>query len=170
MGSVIMRNKLEEAVPTYDNDFIDLILKIPPEWRFEHHIYRRFLKRLSSELARIPYNKTMVRADAPFVLWRLGPKYQYARKRIKKEIGRISGGRILIPHKRVYVNFDEWFRLNESWNKLVKDSLLGKKALLNSYFNQEYIEMLIGDHVSGRNHSRKLAYLCTLETFLRLFC
>lgn len=113
----------------------------------------------------------MVRADAPLILWRLGPKYQYFKKRIKKEIERISGGRILIPHKRDYVNFDDWFRLNESWNRLAKDTLLSKKALLNNYFDQGYIKTLIGEHESEhKSHSKRLAYLCTFEIFLRLFC
>lgn len=170
MGSVILRNKLEEAIPTYDNNFIDLVLKTPPEWRFRHHIYRKFLKKLAPELARIPYNHTMLPADAPLVLWKLGSIYQYRKEKIKKEITKISGGRILLYNKRGYVNFDEWFRLNENWNRFIKDTVLSKSALLNEFLNQEYVEALIKQHESGKiDNSGKLAYLVTFELFLRMF-
>ncbi|NIO36909.1 hypothetical protein GTO27_04305, partial [Candidatus Bathyarchaeota archaeon] len=33
------RSYVEDRVPGYDNDFVDLILRIPPELRFQHRIY-----------------------------------------------------------------------------------------------------------------------------------
>jgi len=39
LGSVISRNYVEETLPTLDNEFIDVILRIPPEFRFRHEIY-----------------------------------------------------------------------------------------------------------------------------------
>lgn len=170
LGSVIGRNKAEEAMPTFDNRFIEVMLKIPPELRINHRIYRKFLMRLAPELAAIPYNHTMVRADAPLMVWRLGRIYQYAKEKIKKEIWRLTRGRIYLPNKRSYVNLDEWLRLNEKWKGFVTGLLLNEKACSRGYFNRNYIEALIKEHEAGKiDHSQRLAYLATFELFLRMF-
>jgi len=170
LGSVIGRNKAEEAMPTFDNEFIEVMSKIPPELRFNYHIYRKFLMKLAPELAAIPYQRTMVRADAPLVAWRLGGVYQYGKERIKKEIWRLTRGKIYLPNRRSYVNLDEWLRLNEKWRGFVRGLLLDDKACSRGYFNKEYIETMIQEHESGKaDHSLRLAYLATFELFLRMF-
>lgn len=65
MGSIIGREFVEESLPTIDNEVIDVITKVPPEYRYGHGLYRKFLSALSKELASIPYVKTMVRANVP---------------------------------------------------------------------------------------------------------
>lgn len=53
--------------PTTDNDFTDVMLTIPQEWRLNHCIYRKFLNKVLPELAGITYDQTMVRANAPLL-------------------------------------------------------------------------------------------------------
>jgi len=170
LGSVITRNKTEEATPALDNKFIDLVSQIPLYLRFNHRIHRKFFIKLAPELAAIPYQQTMVRADAPLMVWRLGEAYQSYKERIKKEIWRLTRGKIYLPNKRDYVNFDEWLRLNEKWRGLVRRLLLDEKACYHDYLNREYIETLIKEHEAGKvDRSQQLAYLATFELFLRLF-
>jgi len=170
MGGVVERTWVESATPTYDNNFIDIVVKIPPELRAYHRIYRKFLMKLAPELAAITYNRTMVRADAPLIAWRLGEVYQYGKERIKKEIWRLTRGKIYLPNKRNCVNLDEWLRLNEKWRGFVRGLLLDEKACSRGYFNREYIGMMIQEHESGKvDHSQRLAYLVTFELFLRMF-
>jgi len=170
LGNIIMRSVMEDITPFFDNNFIDLILKIPPELRANHHIYRKFLIKLAPELAAIPYQRTMVRADAPLILWRLGEMYQYGKERLKKEIWRLTGGKIYLPDKRSYVNLDEWLRLNEKWKGFVKGLLLDEKACYRDYLNRAYIETLMQQHEAGKtDHSQLLCYLATFELFLRMF-
>jgi len=170
LGSVISRNKFEETLLTFDNDLVELALKIPPELRFNYRIYRKFLMKLAPELAAIPYQRTMVRADAPLIAWRMGETYQGGKERIKKEIWRLTGGRIYLPNRRSYVNLDEWLRLNEKWRGFVRGLLLGDKACSRGYFNKDYIETTIQEHESGKvDHSQRLAYLATFELFLKMF-
>lgn len=170
MGSVIDRNYCEEAVPTYDNNFIDLVLTIPPNFRYKHRIYRRFLKKLSPELAKIPYNKTMVRADAPIFLWEVGKIYQFGKEYLKKKITLITNKKIEFKNRRVYVNFEEWLRFNDNWKKIIEDLLLSSETKSRKIYNQEYIMRIIKEHQSGKyNHSQKLLYMISFESFLRLF-
>jgi CMP-N-acetylneuraminic acid synthetase len=115
---------VEISHPTADNNFIDLIRTIPPEWRINHFIYRKFFKKLTSELATIPYNRTMVRPDAPLLFWKLGLYYIYARDLFLKKINTFSKGKIQLHNAHHYVDFDEWFRTNEQWQNFFKELLL----------------------------------------------
>lgn len=170
LGDVIMRSVVEEATPFFDNNFVDVIVKIPPELRFYHRIYRKFLLKLAPELATIPYNLTMVRADAPLLAWKIGRFYQSGKERLKKKIWYWTRGKIYLPNKRRYINLDEWLRLNEKWKGFVKGILLDEKACSTNYFNKNYIETLIYQHETGKaNHAQRLAYLATFELFLRMF-
>jgi len=170
IGFVSTRTLVEPSSPASDNDFIDVIRTIPPEWRLNHYIYRKFLKKLSPELAKIPYNKTMVRADAPLLFWRVGSTYLYGKELIKKRIQKFSKEKILLPNKRSYVNFDEWFRTNENWQAFFRELLLNENGKSEKYFNQYYIEKLFQEQVTGeKDNSIKLLYLASFKIFLRLF-
>ena len=169
MGSVIDRNKIEETQPFYDNEFVDLVMKIPPELRFNHQIYRKFLIKLAPELSVIPYNKTMVRADAPLIMWKIGILYQGIKAKLNKTMFKLSNGKIFFSDERSYTNFESWIRTNENWKRFTKDTLLNKDALLIKYINQPYIKLLIKEHDAGMNHSTRLIYLLTFELFLRMF-
>ena len=170
MGSVVARNFVEEVGPPYDNNFIDIVTKVPPELRANHRIYRKFLMKLAPELAAVIYNWTMFRADAPLLAWRIGGIYQYGKERIKKEIWRLTKHKIYLPNKRTCVNLDEWLRLNEKWRSFIMELLLDEKARSRGYINKSYIEELMKEHESGKiDHSLRLAYVATFELFLWMF-
>ena len=170
IGYATRKSMMEMSPPPADNDFIDLILTIPPEWRLNHYIYRKFLTKLSPELAEIPYNKTMVRADAPLLFWRVGSIFLFGRELLKKKIHKFSKGKIHLPNKRSYVNFDEWFRTNENWQSFFRELLLNENVKSEKYLNQNYIEKLFREQVAGeKDNSMKLLYLASFKLFLRLF-
>lgn len=166
----MVRVSMETAYPTMDNNFIDVILRIPPGLRFNHNIHRKFLKKLSPELAKIPYNKTMIPADAPLALWKFGAIYQICKEKIKRIIWRVSKGTLLSSNKRVYVNPDGWFRVDDKWRQFFEELLLSKDTICTKFFNQKFLEKLFHEQVSGkRNNSIKILYLASLELFLRLY-
>jgi len=170
VGFASTRTLVEYSIPASDNEFINIIRTIPPELRLNHYIYRKFLKKLSPELARIPYNHTMVRADAPLLFWRLGSAYLFGKELIKKKIDKFSRGKIFLSNKRSYVNFDEWFRTNENWQAFFRELLLNEGGKSEKFFNQNYIEKLFREQVTGeKNNSIKLLYLASFKLFLRLF-
>jgi asparagine synthase (glutamine-hydrolysing) len=170
IGEITVKDLLEISHPPADNDFIDLILTIPPEMRLNHNIYRKFLIKLSPELAKITYNSTMVRADAPFLFWRLGRHYLNYWDLIKKMIRQISKGRIVFPNRRGYVNYDEWFQTNEKWQEFFSELLLKENDKSEKFFNLNYIEKLLHEQMEGKkNNYAKLQYIGSFKIFLRLF-
>jgi asparagine synthase (glutamine-hydrolysing) len=170
IGDTPVRDLFETSHPTADNDFIDTILKIPPIWRYNHRLYRKFLMRLDPELSKIPYNHTMIRSDAPLFFWRIGLYYLYMRELIKKKIFTFSNGKIFLPNNRHYANFEEWFRTNKKWQSFFRDLLLNENSSLKKYLNQSYIRQLFDEQVSGKkNNIMKLMYLATFELFIRIF-
>ena len=170
IGDITVRDLLEISHPPSDNDFIDLILTIPPEWRLNHHIYSKFLIKLSPELARILYNQTMVRADAPLFFWRLGRHYLNYKDSFKQNVRRISKGGIDLPDRRRYVNYDEWFRTNEKWQEFFSELLLKENDKSEKFFNLKHIEKLLQEQREGKkNNYAKLKYIASFKIFLRLF-
>lgn len=164
-----VRNFIEVSHPTADNDFIDLLLKIPPEWRINHYIYRKFLKELSPELSKIPYNRTMVRADAPLLLWNAGYKFIKIKKLIKKKINKFSKWKIYLPDNRKNVNFDEWFHISENWQIFSKELLLSESDEFDKYFNRDYIEKLYQEQITRKkDNSIKLVHLASFKIFLKM--
>lgn len=170
MAQVIIRNFMEDALPTVDNNFVDVILKIPPELRINHRIHRELLKRISPELAKITYNKTMIRADAPLIFWKMGQILQSAESEIKRIIWRVSNGKIFLAHRQNFLQFDDWLRVNKNWQSFFTKLLLSDEAKSRVYFNQEYIKSLIQEHKAGkRNNAAKILRIASFEIFLRLF-
>ena len=150
---------------------MELTMRIPAELRLDHRIYRKFLMKLAPELAAIPYNHTMVRVDAPLIVWRMGQMYQGGKGRLIKGLRRLTKERIYLHDRRGYVNLDEWLRRNEKWRGFVRRLLLNDNACSRSYLNKDYIRVLIGQHEARRaDHSTRLAQIMTFEIFLRLFC
>jgi len=170
LGGVYLRSKVEYRTPTYDNDFIDIILSIPPELRLNHHIYIKFLKKLDKELAKIPYAKTGIRADAPELLRRIGSLIKTVIITVKLLLRKYTGGLISIPDKSGYPDYDEWIRKNIVFKNFIKEILLSDKTLSRGYFNKFFIQRMIEDHMNYRkNYSRQLCALVTFELWHRLF-
>lgn len=168
IGDLTIRNFLEVSHPTSDNDFFDIILKIPPEWRLDHRTYKIFLKKLSSEMSKIPYDKIMIRPTNPNILWKLAIVYLVIKERFKKKLNVLTKGKILLRNKRSYVSFDEWFRTDEEWQKFFKEILLSKDNISENIFNHEYINLLFEEQISGkRKNSLKLLYLASFKLFLK---
>lgn len=174
VGNIQTRDIFEMSHPTVDNDFIDVLLKIPPELRYNHKIYREFLMKFFPELCKIPYNKTMVRPSAPLWIWKAGKYILFIKLMLKRMLWRFSGGRIYLPDRRSYVNFEEWFRTNENWKSFFEDLLLNKNCLYMKYINQDYVKNLFHEVSKGKKlrvstYANKLVYLASFELFLRLF-
>ena len=170
MGSIIMWSQVEELIPTFDNHFIDLVLTIPPEWRFNYHIYLQFLKKLSPELARISYQRIMVSPYSPRFIWSMSRYILGAQHRIRRILWNYSRGKITIPYRHCFVDIEQWLRSNTYWRNFTRETLLSKKSLSRAYFNSDYIKKLITEHEFGKfDHTQKLAYLISIELFLKEF-
>ncbi len=164
------RDLVEISCPTVDNDLNTLAYSLPPEKRLGHYIYREFLKKLSPELARIPYNKTTVPASWPFLLWRAGKAYRFGKETIKQRLYTASKGRIYIPNSYRYIDDAGWLRASSEWRKYIRDLLLVPNSASREYFQQDYVQSLINEHQDGtRDNADKILRLVTFELFLRQF-
>lgn len=170
IGSLLYRNFLEISHPTLDNDFFDIIVKIPPEWRLNYHIYKKFLKKLSPEISKIPYNKIMIRPTSPNILWEIARIYLIRKERLKKKLNIITGGKIFLHNKRSYISFDEWFITDKEWQNYFKEILFGNDIISKNIFNPDYIKFLFEEQISGKNNnSLKLIYLTSFKLFLKKY-
>ncbi len=170
VGTVLIRRFVEDSCPGSDNDFIDVIRTIPPELRSNHCIYRKFLMKLSPELARIPNNHTLVGVDAPLLFWRFGQIYLSTRESAKKRVNKVSNGRFFLRDSRRYTNQDEWFITNEKWQAYFRDILLKNNDISKKILNQEYIKYLFNEQIAGeKDHSKQLKYIASFKIFLKLF-
>jgi len=173
VGYAPLRAVLENSVPTYDNELIDLILTIPPELRMNHYIYRKFLKKISPTLAKIPYNKTMISPALPYIFWRISSILYYYKTKIEDEIIYSLKKNISVFPERNYINFSKWLYLNDDWKKYFTELLLNKNSLLQKYLNQSFIKKLLESHgaksgfLKRIDNSKKILYLATFEHLLR---
>lgn len=164
------RELVEISCPTVDNDLNTLAYSLPPEKRLGHYIYREFLKKLSPELAGIPYNKTMVPAGWPLLLWRAGKAWRFGKETIKQNLYTVSKGKIYIPNSYRYIDDAGWLRASSEWKRYIGEMLLAPAAASREYFRQDYVQSLINEHQSGkRDNADRILRLATFEVFLRQF-
>jgi asparagine synthetase B (glutamine-hydrolysing) len=162
---------VEDLTPTFDNEFIDRLLCIPPAWRADHRFYQSFLERLEPRLMEIPYQRTMLPPAAPLEFWHLGAQLEQRREELCRDIWRATQGAVSIPYRRFFTNYDEWLRCDPDWIAMTDDLLLSPKSVsCERFLNRQSIAGLIADHRSGKaaNH-QKIIQLMTLELLLRQF-
>jgi asparagine synthetase B (glutamine-hydrolysing) len=160
---------LEDATPTFDNDFVDLILQIPTHERINHRIYKRFMQCLCPHLMDIPYQRTLLPPSVPIEFWEEGGRLEAQREALYENIWRATGQHI--PYMRYATNYNEWFRMDAEWIKWTDNLLLGTECrLIGLGLNHKTVRQILEEHRNGRrNHRQGLLQLLTLELFLREF-
>ncbi|MGH9942304.1 MAG: asparagine synthase-related protein [Pyrinomonadaceae bacterium] len=162
---------VEDVTPTFDNEFFDLLLCVPPAWRAGHRFYQQFLRRLDPRMMEVPYQRTMLPPAAPLELWPAGARLEEQKEQLYRDLWSATGGQVFVPYRRYSTNYDEWLRRDPAWIAATDDLLLGPRSLgCESFFEREAVGRLVAEHRSGRraNH-KKIIQLMTLELFLRQF-
>jgi asparagine synthase (glutamine-hydrolysing) len=170
MGPVLLRSVLEDRIPGFDNDFMDLLLKIPPELRLDHKIYYKFLTSLASDLAKIPYQKTGVPPIFPVVAHKIGFIVKEIFQTFFRKIRNLLKGHFSFTDYFGYPDAGELIRKNRNMRKFFEDILLDKRTIARGYFNKEYMHRIVDDHMNYRkNYGKQLCALMTFELWNRLF-
>jgi asparagine synthase (glutamine-hydrolysing) len=168
IGDVAPRAYLEISHPTSDPEFVDVWRRVPPEIRINHYLYRKFLKKLSPEMASVPYQYSMIRPSAPLFLWKLGFNYFMGKQLIARKLLRASKGRIRFRDKHGYVNYDEWFQTNDNWRDFFRKIIMEKDDGLEGILNQKYAETLLEKQLKGEgSYSKQLMNIATFKIFYR---
>lgn len=160
---------VEDVVPTFDNELVDLLLQLPPKSRANHNFYRRFLERLSSKCMDVPYQRTLLPPSVPTKYWEEAARLESEREDFLRRIYFETGGKVYVPYDRYYSNFDEWLRVNPTWLSTVDDLLLSSNSrLCQRYVRPEWIRKLVEEQRSGKAaHYSRLVVLLTAEMILR---
>jgi asparagine synthase (glutamine-hydrolysing) len=161
-GNEVMRSQVIARTPFCDNDFVEYALTIPPGLRLDRYINIKIIGRTYHNLAKVPWEKTghpLVGCTRDLMIricnqtrWRLR-----------------AAGLNWIPNvrRRPYADYNHWLRTAlRSW---VEETLLADRALGRGYFNPDYIQKLVIDHMAGKNHANKLGVLLSLELWHRQF-
>jgi len=165
-GSLIHREFVEELLPTIADDVLNIIAKIPARERYGHRFYREFLLRLSVDASKVPYANTLVPPILPHKLWRPLQGFFFIVDKVMRELSR---GRVALFIS--YFDFDKVLRESKEWRKMLWDLLVREDALVYKlgYLNRGCVLKIIKEHLKEKKNGFKLAYLMTLEIFLRLF-
>ncbi len=166
----INRRFFETASPMYDYDLMELISKIPVNHRAGHRTFQRFLERLSPELAAITYQRTMLPATAPLEFWSRSVEIEGRRESLYLDVWRATDGRVRIPYRRYYTNFDEWLRMDPAWRDLTDSLLLARDARIYQLglVRPGPVARLVEEHRRGvRSWRQPLVCLMSLELYLR---
>jgi asparagine synthase (glutamine-hydrolysing) len=162
MGSLCDREFLEELLPTIDNDFIEVVRKIPFELRYRHRIFRKFLMALNVELAKICYANSLVPPIFPLFVWRFGAAVRESLRLLHI----LSGGVVKVSLGRSY-DLSQALRSDPNWRRMIGKTILNASRGLYNYVNREEVERLVHEHIAGiRDNSEKLIQLMTAELFL----
>jgi asparagine synthase (glutamine-hydrolysing) len=163
-GIALLRSQLLPRIPFYDNDLLDLALQIPPELRRNRHIQIQLIKRLASDLVRVPWQYSGLPADAALYQVRIRRGLYQAHQKLR----RFSHGVIPWPYHKEITPMELWLRTTlQSW---VKDLLLDRRTLSRGYFNEEAVRQILDQHMTGcRDYSYRIGALITFEIWNRLF-
>jgi asparagine synthetase B (glutamine-hydrolysing) len=170
MGPRLWRTATEVALPGFDNDWVDVALRIPPEYRLNRRIYRKFLSRLAPDLAAIPYNRTMVPPAYPLALWHVGQALMFQSDRLRRGVNGLAGRRLLRPRVRKSVDGRAMLRDDPAWDRFFRNLLLSDDSVIAGCLDTGTVGGLVDASRDGTlANPVKVLYLATFELFLRAY-
>jgi len=167
VGDITPRCFFTVQHPSGDNRFLDLILKCPPEFRFQHKLYRKMLYFLEPAVKDIPYNLTMLPPKLPIPFWRIGKNVMAVRDRL---INRMRKRDIFrnVKSNRSYVDYDLWFRNDSKWQEYFRELLMNKNSRYREFLNPDVVHNILEQTIDGSYPStKKLLLIGNVELLLR---
>jgi hypothetical protein len=112
----------------------------------------------------------MLPPAAPLELWSAGAELESKREQLYRDVWHTTSGRVYVPYRRYFTNYDEWLRLNPLWRRMTDDLLLRSDSRVTEYVSRSRVTQLVEEHRSAaRTHYARILQLMTLELFLREF-
>jgi hypothetical protein len=156
VGDISVLDYVKVLHPTMDHDFLDIVLSVPAELRYNHQAHREMCLKLNRELSRIPYNKTMLPVKFPIWLWNIGSKFELGKYFIKKKLG--------LPDNRYYVDFYGWFFKNQTFHDFVHYWICEYE---DPFINQDYIQGIYNQTEKNKvDNLLRLLYIISFRLFL----
>lgn len=160
---------VEDVVPTFDNELVDILLQLHFRHRANHEFFRLFLARLNQKCMDVPYQRTLLPPSVPSQYWAEALQIEKNREDLLRRIYYETGGHVYVPYHRYYSNFDEWLRINYTWKSLVNELLLTPGCLLSKNFlRSQWVREIVDEQERGQvAHYSRLVVLMTAELILR---
>jgi len=152
----IFRTQVEIRLPFMDEDFLNLLLKLPIKRRYTGEIHVKIIKHCMPALIKVPNSNTGAPLDAGKLRLFLTEKFNSLMKRLS------------LPGFRHYTEFNKWQRryFKESIEKIIFD----KRTLDRDIYRPEGLREVFEAHISGKkNYAHLLGTVVGLELWFREF-
>ena len=158
-GTELMRWGVESQQPFLDNDFFDLVSRVPYEWLYRRRLYLQMIRDYFPKAAKIPWQRTGIAAGAPWWLMYLSLAVH--------RLDRLKWFQQFFRKRRVS-DFSSWMR--GPLRGYVADVLTATRTLDRGLFEADMIRRAVRDHMEGANdNSALLGSMISMELFSRLF-
>lgn len=162
-GNDLLRNYLLCRTPFCDKDFVEFCLTIPPGLRINRTLVKYIIAEHFHPLAKVPWDKT------GFPLVECLRNYQeQVKHQLRWHVARIPGMDHIRERKPQPMHtYGTWMR--SSLRNWVEELLLTPHALQRGYVRPETQRKLVQQHMAGKDNSREIGVLLSLELWHRMF-
>lgn len=162
LGVELARSQAQVRTPLADKDLLRFTCSVPPGYRINEYYFRQAIAKALPALAKIPSTTTG---------YPLTPCFRDLRMRASRQLRwwlRNHGmGWVPIRQPRPYADYAGWLRgVLRPW---VEKTLMGPTAIERGYFQPAFIRNLVAEHMAGKDHTRKLGMLLTIELWHQQF-
>jgi hypothetical protein len=140
----------------FDNNLLELSLRIPPELRSRGRVLKKALSRLSPTLATIPDANTGLRADLPvWIQWPI-----VSSRTVLQDAGLLSPPRLPSP---AYANgswphWGELIRYNTTLRTMIEDTLHNPACLDPGLFDIQQADSILTRHLERQQDSARMLF------------
>lgn len=165
----VFRNRqlFNYKTPFLDNDLIDFMLNIPPEFRYQQKLYRKMLVKRYSDLFELPTKTNLglkFNVNNSRLLIRKG--HVCFISKVNQLSSRLAKRKIFQDKGKNYIDYDDLLRKNSEYRNYMRSMIT--KIEEREYFNSNYIEEVWKLHMEGKkNYSNLFGLLVTFELFLQ---
>jgi asparagine synthase (glutamine-hydrolysing) len=158
MGTVLMRLSVESAAGFFDYDLMDLMLRLPPEWRIDHRFYLAMMRMTFPEAGMVPWERTLLSATAPE--WLTFP----ARAALK--VSRVFEGSLGWPRiaaRQSPVDFARWLRgPMKNW---MNEVICSRDDTADEALSAAFCERVWKEHLAGTDRTRLVGAIAAIRGF-----
>ena len=157
------------STPFLDNDLINFMLRIPPDFRSNQYLYKNMLFKNYPILFKLPTKTNAglsLEASNPSLILR--KVILFSKLKANKISNFLIRRNIFQDNNRNYIDYDVLLRTNKEYRTYIRRML--EKVKKRAFFNEIYIDEIWRLHMLGkRNYSMLFGLLVTFELFLERF-
>lgn len=162
-GTEIFRTRLPVWQPFWDIDVMQLIARVPHEWKRRHRFYLEVFKAYAPRSAGAPYQRTGLPANMPYAVTWLSLAAHRATDEVVSRLGLPNPFADKSPS-----DFPAWFR--GPLRPWVEGILLSERCLDRGAIPPDAVRRLLDMHFSGeQNLAFQIGALLSVEIFCRNF-